>query len=359
MVYRHTLCAAIIAALSIGASSCSKSDSNKADATPQEELPKVELQQVHVAPVSQLGEYTATVEAFKTNNISSSTPNRIKSILVDVGSRVAAGQKVVVLDDVNIDQLKVRLQNTEREYNRAVKLLEIGAGTQQSVDQLKTELDASRRQYTNMVENTVLVSPISGVVTARNYDPGDMTSTLPILTIEQVQPVKIIINVSETDYTKVHTGMGVDITLDVYPGETFAGTVHLIHPTVDPATRTFTVEITINNAADRVLPGMFARATLNFGTENRVVVPDRAVVKQVGSGNKYIYVYDPATHTVSYDQVELGQRVDNTYEVLSGVSDGALVVMSGQARLASGVKVEPIDSQAASTATAPDSTASK
>ena len=249
----------------------------------------------------------------------------------------------MILDDVNIEQLRVRLANTEREYNRAVKLLEIGAGTQQSVDQLKTELDASRRQYTNMVENTVLVSPISGVVTARNYDPGDMTGTQPILTIEQVQPVKIIINVSETDYTKVHKGMGVDIALDVYPDEKFKGTVYLIHPTVDASTRTFTVEITIDNAADKVLPGMFARATLNFGTANNIVVPDRAVVKQTGSGNKYIYVYNPGTQTVSFNQVQLGQRIDNTYEVLSGVKDGEMVVISGQTRLSSGAKVDVVN----------------
>lgn len=333
-----------ILALTLALTACSKSGSENSQANETtEELPKVEIQQVFSTDVNQIGEYTATVEAFKTNNISTSTPNRIKNILVDVGSRVAKGQKVVILDDVNIEQLRVRLANTEREYNRAVKLLEIGAGTQQSVDQLKTELDASRRQYTNMAENTVLVSPISGVVTARNYDPGDMTGTQPILTIEQVQPVKIIINVSETDYTKVHKGMGVDIALDVYPDEKFKGTVYLIHPTVDAATRTFTVEITIDNAADKVLPGMFARATLNFGTANNIVVPDRAVVKQTGSGNKYIYVYNPGTQTVSFNQVQLGQRIDNTYEVLSGVKDGEMVVISGQTRLSSGAKVDVVN----------------
>lgn len=333
-----------ILALTLALTACSKSGSENSQANETtEELPKVEIQQVFTTDVNQIGEYTATVEAFKTNNISTSTPNRIKNILVDVGSRVAKGQKVVILDDVNIEQLRVRLANTEREYNRAVKLLEIGAGTQQSVDQLKTELDASRRQYTNMVENTVLVSPISGVVTARNYDPGDMTGTQPILTIEQVQPVKIIINVSETDYTKVHKGMGVDIALDVYPDEKFKGTVYLIHPTVDASTRTFTVEITIDNAADKVLPGMFARATLNFGTANNIVVPDRAVVKQTGSGNKYIYVYNPGTQTVSFNQVQLGQRIDNTYEVLSGVKDGEMVVISGQTRLSSGAKVDVVN----------------
>ncbi len=318
-------------------------DNNESTANTVEELPKVEIQQVHSQEVPQIAEYTATVEAFKTNNISSSTPNRIKSILVDVGSKVAKGQKVVVLDDVNIEQLRVRLENAEREYNRALRLLEIGGGTQQTVDQLKTELDASKRQYTNLLENTMLVSPIAGVVTARNYDPGDMTGTLPILTVEQVRPVKVIVNVSESDFTKVHKGEKVQIKADVYGDETFSGTVYLIHPTIDPATRTFTVEITIDNADERIHPGMFARVFLNFGSAEHVVVPDRAVVKQSGSGNKYVYVYNPADGTVSYNRVELGRRIDNTYELLSGVNNGDMVVTTGQVRLADGVKVDVLE----------------
>lgn len=325
-------------------SGCSGSkDNNESTANTVEELPKVEIQQVHSQEVPQIAEYTATVEAFKTNNISSSTPNRIKSILVDVGSKVAKGQKVVVLDDVNIEQLRVRLENAEREYNRALRLLEIGGGTQQTVDQLKTELDASKRQYSNLLENTMLVSPIAGVVTARNYDPGDMTGTLPILTVEQVRPVKVIVNVSESDFTKVHKGEKVQIKADVYGDETFSGTVYLIHPTIDPATRTFTVEITIDNADERIHPGMFARVFLNFGSAEHVVVPDRAVVKQSGSGNKYVYVYNPADGTVSYNRVELGRRIDNTYELLSGVNNGDMVVTTGQVRLADGVKVDVLE----------------
>lgn len=323
---------------------CSKSGSDTGKPAPQqEELPQVDVMQVFSQEVPQIMEYTATVQAFKTNNITTSTPNRIKNILVDVGSKVAKGQRVVVLDDVNIDQLKVRLDNTEREYQRAVKLLEIGGGTQQSVDQLRTELDAQRRQYSNMVENTVLLSPISGVVTARNYDPGDMTGSQPILVIEQVRPVKVIINVSESEYTKVHNGMKASIRLDVYGDEEFTGTVHLIHPTIDAATRTFTVEITIDNADERVRPGMFARVTLNFGTAMHVVVPDRAVVKQSGSGNKYIYVFNPSDSTVSYNRVQLGQRIDNTYEVISGVKSDDYVVTTGQTRLTNGSHVAIVD----------------
>ncbi len=321
--------------------SCGSSEQENNATNTVEELPMVEVQQVFEQDVNQIAEYTATVEAYKTNNITTSTPNRIKDILVDVGSKVTKGQQVVILDNVNIEQLKVRLDNIEREYNRAVQLLEIGGGTQQSVDQLKTELDATKRQYTNMVENTVLISPIDGVVSARNYDPGDMTSANPILTIEQLRPVKVLVDVSEGEFTKVHKGMNVGIKLDVYGDEQFTGTVALIHPTINPNTRTFTVEIDINNNDERIRPGMFARVTFNFGSAKRVVVPDRAVVKQTGSGNKYVYVYKDGK--VSYNKVELGQRLDNTYELLSGVENGSEVVITGQARLTNGAAVKVIN----------------
>ncbi|MBR5899422.1 MAG: efflux RND transporter periplasmic adaptor subunit [Muribaculaceae bacterium] len=316
---------------------CSGSSNESATTTTVEELPKIEVKKVYTQEVNQLAEYTATVEAFKTNNISTSTPNRIKDILVDVGYKVVKGQKLVVLDNVNIDQLKVRIDNMEREYNRAVQLLEIGGGTQQAVDQLKTELDATKRQYDNLVENTVLVSPINGVVTARNYDPGDMTGGA-ILTIEQMRPVKVLVNVSENEFTKVRKGMKTTIKLDVYGDEEFTGTVTLVHPTINPATRTFTVEIEINNSDERVRPGMFARVQMNFGKADHVVVPDRAVIKQTGSGDRYVYTFKDGV--VTFNKVELGQRIDNAYEVLSGVENGDDVVVSGHSRLTNGCKAE-------------------
>ncbi len=320
--------------------SCKGDGADKAIVAEVDERPNVEIRKVHRQSVDQLMSYTATVEAFKTNNITTSTPNRIKSILVDVGYKVAKGQKLVVLDDVNIDQLKVRLDNTEREYNRALELFNIGGGTKQAVDQMKTELDAARRQYDNMVENTILLSPINGVVTARNYDPGDMTGQQPILTIEQLRPVKVLINVSENEFTKVSKGMKVDVFLDVYGDEKFVGEVDLIYPVIDPATRTFTVEVVIANADERVRPGMFARVVMNFGTEERVVVPDRAIVKQTGSGEKFVYIYKDGK--VDFSRVEIGQRLGDAYELLSGVENGDEVVISGQSRLADGIEVNVI-----------------
>ncbi len=283
--------------------------------------------------------YTANVEAENINNISPATPNRIKSINVEVGDRVRKGQVLVELDKSNIDQLRINLEQIEREYNRAVQLLQIGAGTQQAVDQLKAQLDAAKSQYDNLLENTVLRSPITGVVTARNYDPGDMTGSQPVLTVGQLAPVvKVMINVSENDLATLRQGQPVDVTFDAYTGETFSGKVQRIYPTVDTATRTFEVEVRIANATEKLKPGMFARVSIDLGTQQNVVVPDRAVVKQTGSGNKYVYVLNG--NTVSYKRVELGQRLDNAYELLSGIEDGDTVVITGQTRLADGVKVE-------------------
>ena len=334
--------------------SCSGKQEQAATAT--EELPLVTIEKVTEEDVPQIVSYTATVEPFKTNNISASSSNRIKSILVDVGSTVAAGQTVAVLDAVYIDQQEIRIANMKREYDRAVELLNIGGGTQQSVDQLKTEYDAAVRSLKNMKENVKLISPISGVVTARNYDPGDMTGQLPILTVEQQNPVKVMVNISEQDYTKVKKGMKVKVTLDVYGDEEFEGTVYLVHPTIDSSTRTFTVEVTLPNSNSRIRTGMFARVEFNYGTMRHVVVPDRAVVKQSGSGNKYVYVYKDGK--VSYNQVQLGQRLGTRYELLSGVENNSDVVITGQTRLADGARVE-IMKDDATPAAATDTTATK
>jgi len=330
----HAICPALVVALF--ATGCSKSE-KKVEKT--EELPIVTVDVAQRRSVPQSKVYTATVEAENINNIAPSSPNRIKKINVEVGDHVRAGQELVTLDFSNIDQVRINLEQTEREYNRALSLLQIGSGTQQTVDQLKAQLDAARSQYDNLLENTILRSPINGVVTARNYDPGDMTGNLPVLTVGQLTPVvKVMLNVSETDLAQVRRGMPVQVAFDAFPEETFSGTVNRIYPTVDTATRTFEVEVRISNKNEQIKPGMFARVAIDLGSQENVVVPDRAVVKQTGSGNKYVFVLKG--NTVKYNHVELGQRLGDSYELISGVGDGDTVVITGQARLIDGAVVE-------------------
>lgn len=316
---------------------------------------------VKVAKVSsevlpQTETFTATVESDVKNNISPNMQFRIERILVDVGDRVSKGQCIVQLDQASLQQLKLQLsnqkavlENAQTDFNRIAELYKVGGLSKAEYDNAKVQLDGQKMQLnvlqtqlSQMSRNTQLYAPISGVVTARNYDNGDMYNGTPILTIEETNRVKIMVGISETHYREVKRGMKVDIELDAYPGEKFQGTVTIVNPSIDAATHTFQTEVTISNPAQKVRPGMFARATLNFGSQKHVVIPDEALVKQIGAGDRYVYVYNPSSQTVSYNKVDLGKHIGKNYEILSGVADGQEVVVAGQARLNNGKKVKVV-----------------
>ena len=169
---------------------------------------------------------------------------------------------------------------------------------------------------------------------------GDMCGGQPVLVIAQIKPVKIMINVSEPYFAKVKKGMEVRVSLDAYGEEVFKGKIARVYPTIDQATHTFQVEVLIPNANERVRPGMFARVTLPYGKKRRVVIPDQAVQKLLGSGDRYVYVYNPADSTVRYSKVELGRRLDNEFEIISGVKSGEMLVTKGHMGITNGAKVE-------------------
>ncbi|MBP3668923.1 MAG: efflux RND transporter periplasmic adaptor subunit, partial [Bacteroides sp.] len=323
--------AAVLVAAMLGA--CSGGEKKEAENAAVSEKPTVKLATVNSRDVEQIGEYTATVEAEAKNNIAPTTPGRISKIFVEVGDYVRKGQKLVQMDAANLTQLKLQLDNQEKEFNRVDELYKVGGASKSEWDAAKTNLDVRRSSYENLLENTQLVSPLNGVVTARNFDNGDLYSStaMPVLVVEQITPVKLMVNVSEPNFPKVTKGMPVTVKLDVYEGEEFEGKVSLVYPTIDAATHTFPVEVTLANGNQRVRPGMFARVTMNFGTKNHVVVPDMAVVKRAGSGDRFVYVFNNGK--VSYNKVELGRRLGTEYELISGVENNAQVVIAGQTRL--------------------------
>ena len=283
--------------------------------------------------------FTANIEPNATNNIASQTAGRISSIRTEVGQKVRKGQLLATMDDVNLAKTRMQYVNDSTELARLTELYNIGAVSQADYDMAKLALNITKKTYNNLAENTYLRSPINGVVTARNYDKGDMYNMAqPIFVVEQIQPVKMLVNVSESLFTQVHKGMEFDITVDAYPGEVFKGTVNLIYPTISATTHTFPVEVISENKDERLRPGMFARVTATFGTNHNVVIPDNAVVKQQGSGEHFVYVLQP-DNTVKYTLVELGKRLDNRYEILNGINEGDRIVTEGQIRLKDGVSV--------------------
>lgn len=326
-----------LAAVAVMMSACGSKEQTAATV---EEAPKVKVAKVETRDVDQIEVYTATVESDVKNNIAPQQYLRIEKIYAEVGQRVAKGQVLVQLDASNLNQLKLQMENAKVSFNRVDELYKVGGVSKAEWDNASMQLNVMQTQYKNLLENSQLRSPISGVVTARNYDNGDMTGQLPILVVEQDQPVKMVINVSENYYPVMKKGMKVNVTLDTYGEEVFPGVVDIITPAVNASTHTFPVEIRVANADKRVRPGMFGRVTVTYGTNNHVVVPDEAIVKQAGAGDHYVYVLNG--NTVSYNKVTLGRRMDTLYEIIDGVENGATVVVAGQNKLANGMKVEVV-----------------
>lgn len=305
-----------------------------------ETLPLVSVVSAGKERVPQTSLYSSTVQANVVNNIAPQSGGRIQKLNVEVGDFVAKGQVLAEMDRVQLDQAQLKLRNDETELERVRALLAQGGISQADFDALELACNVSRSNYRNIEENTILRSPVSGVVTARNYDRGDMYAmSQPIYTVQQISPVKILVAISETDYTRVKKGDKVSITADALPGKTFSGTVNRLYPTMDAATHTFNVEVIVANSRRELRPGMYARVTVNFGDSINITVPDQAVTKMQGAGTRTVFVLDEQDCAVM-KVVTLGRHFDGKYEILSGLEEGERVVVKGNSSLKAGQKVQ-------------------
>ncbi len=329
----------VILAAAFLAASCAGNNSGEKTTVKEAPVPNVEVAQAQARAVPQESLYSSTVEAFAVNNIMPQTGGRIRKINVEVGDYVQAGQVLAEMDRLQMEQLELQIKNDEDEYQRLKTLYEQGGVAKSDFEAAELGYKVRRSNYENVKENTILRSPVTGFVSARNFDQGDMFGmSAPIFTVQQVVPVKLLVGISESEYSKVKKGDVVTITADAIPGRTFTGKVERIYPTIDASTRTFKVEVKVPNADKALRPGMYARVKVNFGNRNSVIVPDRAIVKQEGTGTRFIYVLRE-DGTVSYVPVTVGRHIGKEYEVVDGLAAGETVVVKGQASLKDGVKV--------------------
>ena len=302
--------------------------------------PSVEVVSASSRDVAEESTYSATVQPYATNNIMPQTGARIRKINVEVGDYVVKGQVLAEMDRLQLEQLELQIRNDEVEYARLKGLFEQGGVSQSDFEAAELSYKVRKTNYENLLENTVLRSPINGYVTARNFDEGDMFSmSAPLFTVQQVVPVKLLVGISESEYTRVSRGDRVSLSADALPGRSFTGRIVRLYPTIDAATHTFNAEVVVDNADRALRPGMFARVSVTFGTHRRIVLPDRCIVKQEGTGQRFVYLVR-SDNTVSYVPVTLGRHMGAEYEVVDGVQEGETVVSKGQATLKDGVKVE-------------------
>lgn len=312
------------------------------EATEEQKAVAVKVCTAESASVDITEVYTSEILPYKQNDITPAAQGlHIDEIKVDVGDRVRKGQVVVTLDQTSLKQLELNLATVQDTYNRMKPVHEAGGVSDQQLIELENTLNLQKEMVENMRKNSVITSPISGVVTARNFESGDLFASAPILHIMQIDKLKVMANVSEQYYTSVKVGQKVDIAVDIFPGEVFEGKVSRINPALDARTRTFGVEITIPNSNERLRPGMYARATFNMGSRQGVLVEDVAVQKQAGSSERFVYVIKDGV--AEFRLVRDGRRVGNKVDIVEGLEPGEQVATTSFVRLTNDAKVEIVN----------------
>lgn len=331
-------------AVALALCSCGGKKAQKGAAAVKEELlPAVKVVDAksEIVPIDE--KYSVTLQAYAINNIAPQSGGRIISIKAEVGDFVQKGQVLAQMDKAQLEQAELQLNNLKSEYDRAKALYEKGGVSKSDFETIELQYKVANTTYENLLTNTILKSPLNGVVSARNYDEGDMyTMSAPLYVVQQINPIKALVAVSEKNYSLLKKGIEVEFTPEALNGKTYVGKVTRIHPTVDATTHTIVAEVTIDNPKFELRPGMYSSARVIFSQGDAIVVPDTAVLKQQGSGVRTVYVLK-SDGTVELRIVEVGRHIGSEYVILSGVQAGEKVVVSGQSLLRSGIKVEVIE----------------
>jgi len=345
----------------------------------------VEVEKVQTDTIEERIEVTGIIAANQVVHLKSKVPGRIESLrylgedgssaAVEEGLKVSKGGELAVIDhDVYVAELsraraakeafeaslktaQVELVDAEREKKRITALYEQGSATEQSRDKAITAADAANAKVRvaeaqlaqaqaqlklaeiNLRESTI-VSPIDGIVTKKHIDQGNLINVGdPIVTIADIESVKVIVALSERQSGKIRPEVPVRISVDAFADRTFTGAVHSIYPALDEQTRTLQVEIRLSNEQMLLKPGMFARVVLITKQKSDAVVIARDVVLGGRIDDKpYVYVVNGEVARKRF--VRIGLKQGDKWEITENLQPGETVVVNGMNYLIDGTRVE-------------------
>lgn len=303
----------------------------------------VKVQKLVKEDISRTLDYTANLQADEQVFYAPASTGRIEKIYVEVGDRIKKGQLLVEMDRTQLHQAQVQLKNLETEYNRAKMLNETQSISKQAYDAAVTQYEVAKSNVDFLKENTQMLAPFNGIVTGKFFENGELYTgaaaggaTKPsIVSIEKINPLKAYVNLSEQYFLSVKKGTKVELKSNIFPDRVFEGTVNIVYPTIDPSSRTFTVEVKIPNADEALRPGMYGTINFFIGNTETVVAPAIAVLKLQGSNNRYVFLNkDGKAKRVD---VTLGKRFEDKVELISNeINEGDELIVVGQGRVVDG-----------------------
>ena len=289
----------------------------------------------------------ANLEANKDAKITAFTQGRIESFRVEPGTRVAKGQVVGHIDtklrELSLKTTQLTIDKLEQDVQRYKELYEGKAVTEVNYLDMKYNYENSRlqaEQIEKQIEDGKIVSPISGIVTGKNVEPGEFANPGAVLaTVVDISRLKAVVMVDEQVVYQLENGQKAEIKTDLFPGKTFNGTISYISPEADN-NHNYRVEVTIPNHNETELKaGAFVMVDFQLSHDTDVLmIPKIALIE--GVKNPAVYVVEEGI--AHYRKIVLGRENGERIEAVSGLNQGEEVIISGQINLADGSPVEII-----------------
>lgn len=310
----------------------------------EERVEQVRTTVLHYQEIQREISLSTNLQGYLTLNVAPSVTGKIEHIYCEVGDRKTKGQDLVRMDQTQYKTTKITLGNLEVEKNRIENLLRSGSATQQQYDQILTQYNSTKEQLEFLQANTYVKAPFSGVISAKNYEDGELYGGQPILVLTQLDKLKALVAVPETYFPRFKEGMKLQLTSEIYPEKVFTATVEVVYPTIDASTHTFQVKIVVPNGQHLLRPGMYVTTTIGLGKAKVLVAPYQAVEKLVGANDRYVFINDNGR--AKRVAVELGQRFDQNIEIIAPeIVEGVELVTVGQHKLVDGVKINIVESR--------------
>ena len=355
-------------------SACSDSD----DENSNTEAVPVQVSIVKLGTVSQVLTYSGDIHAEYEVKVFSKIPDRIEKFYVDEGDPVKKGQVIARVAATTIEQgvkqaeaakmaANAQEANLKVEFDRAKRLFAESAMSQQQYDAIQTQYEAAKAQaeqaqaglvsVKSQLNDAELTAPISGIIGQRFYEEGDMANpSMPVVSIVQMEKVKIVFDATEEDLGKLALGQEATIKVRSYVNQTFAGTVQKISPVLDPQTRMAKIEVLIDNPNYLLKPGMYAEVNVTTGLLSDVIVVPRYVsiesttlekVDGEDQVQKNYYVYTVENGNAKQKKLDTRYVNHKSIAVNGGIAIGDTLVIVGQNNLRDGLPVSIISDNGA------------
>jgi RND family efflux transporter MFP subunit len=307
--------------------------------------------------------YTGTIEPLHKMIITPEVGGKIAKIHAEEGAQVRKGQLLAELDtrsirlqleqaQASLEVAKANANDAEKNLKRMERLREENAISEQQLEKVTLAHESAQAQLkqaqaaVNLARHNLDVSmmraPFSGIVASKNAEEGDVINPMMggfspnsgVLTLMDYGIVKIKIEVTQEDVVLIQKGQSAELFVSAYPNRTFEGRVTVVNLAADPVSKKFKVEIQADNPDYLLRPNTFGKVSLEISSrEDVIVIPQAAILD-----NSYVFVVKE--NKVEHRNIEIGLQNDTMVEILSGLSEGELVVTEGNYGLEAGAPVD-------------------